>query len=161
MTTTNTNIENDITRVFQEEGPSTGTTGNLTVYGISQRNNPEMFTNGPPTEAQARVFYAAKYVVAPGFNNITDINLQAQLIDFGINSGPAIAIQKLQAILKVEVDGILGPLTLAAISAVDPKWLNNQLVGARCLMFANLALNSAANVQFIVGWITRAISYLD
>ena len=37
--------------------------------------------------------------------------------DFGVNSGPRTAIEKLQEVVGVKVDGVLGPKTLAAVRA--------------------------------------------
>ena len=158
-------IDDDITNILKEEGPPTNDPidkGGRTKYGISEKSHPEFWANGQdgPTEAQARTLYAQKYVRGPGFDKILDPSLQAQLIDYGVNSGPMVAIQKLQAILKVPVDGVLGLNTLSTITRVDPKWLNNQLVGARVLMFAKLVTNVPSQSKFLIGWITRAISFL-
>jgi lysozyme family protein len=43
------------------------------------------------------------------------------IYDYGVNSGPGRSIEYAQRALGVGVDGILGPITLAAIKAVDPK----------------------------------------
>ena len=42
--------------------------------------------------------------------------LDLALFDYAVNSGPSRATKALQAILKVKVDGALGPLTLGAIA---------------------------------------------
>jgi lysozyme family protein len=41
--------------------------------------------------------------------------------DYGVNSGPGRAIEYAQRILGVGVDGVMGPITLAAIKEIDPK----------------------------------------
>ena len=45
------------------------------------------------------------------------------VFDAAINSGPGRAVKWLQACVGVEVDGSLGPKSLAAIRAFDPKHL--------------------------------------
>jgi lysozyme family protein len=134
--------------------------GGPTAHGISQKANPEAWKNGPPTEAEARAIFESKYVLGPKFNLIEDPKLQAQLIDYGFNSGSYVAIQKLQAILKVPVDGILGPQTLEALSKSDIKEVNKQLVIARVTMLCRIIQKDPTQVKFAVGWMTRALSFL-
>ena len=43
------------------------------------------------------------------------------IYDYGVNSGPGRAIEYAQRVLNVGVDGILGPITLAALKAVEPR----------------------------------------
>jgi lysozyme family protein len=45
------------------------------------------------------------------------------VFDAAINSGPGRAVKWLQACVGVEVDGSLGPKSLAAVKAFDPKHL--------------------------------------
>ena len=137
-------------------------TGGRTQYGISERSHPEAWTDGQVTEKEAREIYLRKYVVGPGFHRIPPayIKLQAQLIDYGVNSGPAIATQKLQVILGVGVDGILGPQTIEAIILGDPRDLNNRLVRARVEMIARLVQKVPTNIKFLTGWLNRAMDFV-
>jgi lysozyme family protein len=134
--------------------------GGATFEGISQKANPEAWKNGPPTDAQVRAIYEAKYIKWPGFDKITDPQLQVQLIDFGINSGVQIAIQKLQEILGVKVDGQLGPMTLAALTTKDPKSINNQLVIARIKLIGRIVSKNPTQVRFVNSWLDRALQFL-
>lgn len=43
------------------------------------------------------------------------------LYDYGVNSGPGRSIEYAQRVLNVRVDGVMGPIALAAIKEVDPK----------------------------------------
>ncbi len=149
--------------IIKREGPPSNDPvdhGGPTAYGISQAANPDAWKNGPPTEAQARAIYESKYIKWPHFDQVTDPHLQAQLIDFGVNSGPGIAIQKLQAILGVGVDGVLGPQTLTALAAADPKVINNKLVVARVLMICKIVQKNPSPVKFILGGCDKALSFL-
>jgi lysozyme family protein len=134
--------------------------GGPTSYGLSQKANPEAWKNGPPTEAEARAIFESKYVLGPKFNLIEDPKLQAQLIDYGFNSGSYVAIQKLQTILKVPVDGILGPQTLEALKSADVKAVNTSLVIARVNMLCKIVQKSPDQLKFICGWCSRALSFL-
>lgn len=53
--------------------------------------------------------------------------LATSMMDFAVNSGPGRATKVLQEILGVDVDGALGPKTLAAVKEEDPKELIRKL----------------------------------
>lgn len=135
--------------------------GGRTQYGISERSNPEAWADGKVTAEEARAIYVKKYVEGPGFDKISDTQLRNQLIDFGVNSGPAVAISKLQAIVGVEVDGILGPETLAAISLLHPDDVCNSLVVARVKMICRIVQKNPNQLQFLLGWCDRALQFLQ
>lgn len=46
--------------------------------------------------------------------------LDLAVFDFGVNSGPTRAIKHLQKVLGVNIDGQIGPVTIAAARAADP-----------------------------------------
>lgn len=135
-------------------------TGGRTKYGISERFNPDLWANGPPTYEQARERFLQRYCEAPGYDHITFTPLRDQLTDFAVNAGTERATNTLQAILGVERDGKLGPLTLSALAARDAKDVNNRLVAARCAFYYSLAKARPSNKKFLKGWLTRAKRFL-
>jgi lysozyme family protein len=60
------------------------------------------------------------------------------VFDFGVNSGPSRAIKFAQGVVSVTEDGILGPLTLKAINAVDPSKFVIALCNARLAFMRGL-----------------------
>lgn len=157
-------VDTIITNIINTEGgyvDNPADKGGPTAFGISEKSNPDAWKNGPPSEAQARQIYMQKYVIGPGFDKITDKQLQAQLVDFGVNSGPAIAIMKLQTILGTNVDGVLGPSTLQALSRIHPEEANNLLMAARIKMICRIVQKTPSQVQFLEGWIDRALQFLE
>lgn len=73
------------------------------------------------------------------------------LFDFAVNSGPDRAARVLQAALRVAADGEIGPVTLAAVEAADPKRLVNDLCDRRLGFLRRLASFSV----FGRGWTRR------
>jgi lysozyme family protein len=149
--------------VIKREGPDTNDSldkGGRTSHGISEKANPEAWKDGKVTEAEARAIYEAKYVKAPHFDTVPDAHLRSHLIDFGVVSGPMIAIQKLQDILHVKADGILGPVTLDALSQQDAVKVNNQLVAARVRLIGRIVSRTVNQVRFLNGWLDRALQFL-
>lgn len=159
-------IDDDITQIEIEEGGDKVTVdpsdrGGRTQYGISEKSNPEAWKDGVVTEAEAREIYMQKYVITPKFNLITNPHLQSQLIDYGVNSGTYIAIQKLQTILGILPDGIIGPGTLDAISKYShPDKLNNLLVAERIKMICKIVVKDATQLKYLNGWTNRALEFI-
>ena len=156
-------IEEIITDVIKREGPETNDPldkGGRTAFGISEKSNPAAWADNVVTEEEARALYEKKYVEGPGFKRIHDPYLKTQLIDYGVNSGPQLAIMELQKILKVTVDGSIGPETLGAIDRVDNRHLNNMLVRARVKMFGRIVKKDISQVRFLEGWLDRALQFL-
>lgn len=115
------------------------------------------------TDDEARQIYHARYIVAPGFTpeNIPHEKLRAALIDEGVNAGPTVAIKHLQAALGVSVDGVLGPVTAAAVRMhASADGLLLQVVRLRCLRYGRIVQQNPSQRRFIVGWLDRAFDML-
>lgn len=78
----------------------------------------------------AEEIYETKYATACDFNEL-GAGKDCVVFDFGINSGPSRSIRYAQLVTRVTVDGILGPVTLAAINAADPRAFINALCDQR------------------------------
>lgn len=162
-----TDVDKLIDDIIQKEGGSKATNdphdkGGRTQYGISEKSFPEAWSDGKVTEQEAREIYLTKFVIGPGFSKIPPSHgkVQSVLVDWGVNSGPGIAIQNLQKLLVVPVDGILGPGTLAALVKADPVLLSSKLVRERVKMIARVVQKNPSQLKFLGGWLDRALSFL-
>ena len=158
-------IEEIITDILQREGGlvnNPADKGGRTDKGISEKYHPEAWADGKVTEAEARTIYLKKYVLTPGFDKIKGSHLQTQLVDFGVHSGPQLAIMKLQKILGgIVVDGVIGPETLAALEVIDDMdHLNNKLMCERIRMIGRIVGKDRSQAQFLNGWLERACQFL-
>ena len=70
--------------------------------------------------------------------DIMPSGLDYLLFDMAINSGPGRATKLLQAALSVTADGAIGPATLKAIQAADPKELIEKFSIERLQFYQNL-----------------------
>lgn len=123
----------------------------------------------------AKAIYRRRYVDAPGFDAVAALSpaVAAELVDTGVNMGPAVAARFLQRALNalnrqggdyadVPVDGIAGAATRKALSAYLATrgaegearllLLLNALQGAR---YVELCEGRAANEAFLYGWLRR------
>lgn len=136
--------------------------GGLTFAGVSKVSHPELWVNGPPSMEQVKQLYLERYIKGPGFDQIPASHdaLKHQLVDFGVNSGPMIAIMSLQRVLGASQDGKIGSKTLSALTDSDVRYVNNKLVKERVMMFARICKKAPSQVRFLSGWLDRALSFL-
>lgn len=122
--------------------------------------------------------YRRKYVAAPGFDGVIALSetVGAELVDTGVNMGPATAITFLQRLLNVlngggtlfadlVVDGQIGPGTLAALKAYRVRRGSegeevlvaalNALQGER---YVALAESRPTNEGFVYGWLRTRLA---
>jgi lysozyme family protein len=141
--------------------------GGRTKYGISERSHPEAWADGDVTRDEARSIYQKIYILAEHFERIKDLTLQHQVVDFGVPHGPNAATKLLQQLVGVNVDGMIGPQTLAAIDNYPAGklfgvevpgivLLNLAFRDARVIYDATIAKKQPKDLKFLLGWIKRA-----
>lgn len=133
--------------------------GGRTKYGISENAHPEAWVDGPPSLEVAKQIILLDYLVKPNIHRIQPDYLRDQVADFAVPSGPHIAIQHLQRLVGVDADGVLGPATFAALATRNPETIHTQLIDSRVLMFARLVQRRPKDLEFLYGWLRRALSF--
>lgn len=150
--------------------------GGPTNFGITEavaRNNGY---TGPmidmPMSVAERI-YLNRYIIKPQFNLIAEISeeLATEMIDTGVNMGPAIPTPFLQRLLNlmnqrgtkyadIFVDGAIGPITLDALDkfskyrgkeglVVLTKAMNNM----QAMRYIDIAEKKESQEDFIYGWL--------
>ena len=76
------------------------------------------------------------------------------LVDWVWASG-AYGIKIPQQILGVTIDGIVGPKTIAAVNAYDPKTLFDKIMIERIAFIDRICTSRPANKKFKKGWLNR------
>ena len=81
--------------------------------------------------------------------------LDFALFDFAVNSGPTRAIQHLQTIVKTRADGVIGPLTLAAVRTKTGQSGTALLIKSLCQSRLNFLSSLSSFATFGRGWRNR------
>lgn len=132
------------------------------------------FRGTSPTVADLRALTLdeAKRIIAQRFHDpdlagLTDEALRVQVLDYAYNSGKATAIRWLQrtanaflaraSVDRLNVDGMLGPRTVAIINSLPPIPLNNALAAER----AHAAYHGTMALKFAAGVAHRAIEFTE
>jgi lysozyme family protein len=101
------------------------------------------------------------YIQPRGIALLAGTALGPQLIDNAVLSGPRLAVQDLQGVLGVPVDGIIGPQTCEAYGRLDARVVGNRLAMARALRLARHVKKHPDQLVFLVGWLTRCHSFIE
>ncbi len=110
----------------------------------------------------ARAIYRRRFILDPGFLEISDELLRYQVVDAGVHSGPRRASRWLQqAVGGVTVDGRVGPKSLAAVNDADPHRLGIRFAVLRLRFLGELIERDRSQAKWADGWVTRATSFLD
>lgn len=178
-----TDIDAMIDELIEREGgyvDNAADRGGATRFGITERVARDNGYNGPMRElprALAAAIYRRRYWQAPGFDRVAAIapRVAAELLDTGVNMGPAVAVGFLQRALNalnrqgrdfpdVEPSHVIDAPTLAALTAyVARRGATGEAVllkavealqGAR---YIELAERRPANESFVNGWLARRI----
>lgn len=110
---------------------------------------------------EAKEIYRQMFVTAPGFlpGRFDFDPLRVQLIDFGVNSGPARAIRWLQRVCQyTPVDGRLTPALLLYVNRL-PGWLVNDALVAARLYMVDATSDAPDQKRFEEGWEDRALLF--
>jgi lysozyme family protein len=176
--TTNPKIEEMLKTIIAHEGGYCnvpGDKGGATNFGVTLavlrecRNDPSLDADDVKnmTLAEAKEIYAEKYYHDPKID-MAPLELQPQLLDIAVNSGPGKAIKILQQVLvdlgkKVAVDGGMGPATAKAAQEAcnEHTWkvVNNKIAESRLAFYNRIVERDPVQAKFLKGWTTRANSF--
>lgn len=90
------------------------------------------------TRREAAEIYRANYWLPMRCGDLPG-PVALMLFDFGVNAGGRTAVKALQRVAGVTDDGSVGPKTLAAVRAMDPMKLLDQMAEARLAYYRGLA----------------------
>ena len=142
--------------------------GGSTNYGITQRTL-KQYRGRPVTvgelraleEGETRLIYERLYIRGPGFDRIRSRRLRALVIDCAVNHGPSRAARWLQAAVGTRVDGVFGPLTLAAANAAEEETLYKRVLAQRCRFYGQIIARDPSQAAFAAGWAARLAEFIE
>lgn len=135
--------------------------GGETKFGISKRSYPTVDIKNLTLE-QAADIYRRDWWDKYRYGEIKDLAVATKVFDLSVNMGPSAAHRILQRAVnfvsaaELKVDGILGPLTLAAVNAADPEKVLQMMRYKAAEYYHALAKRSAESRVFLLGWLNRA-----
>ena len=145
---------------------SPGDRGGPTKYGITLATLTAL--RGPATTAadvealtaaDATAIYHHTYIQSPHFDAITSMSLRALVVDWGVTSGPHAPSIALQSAVGVKQDGVLGPVTLAAINGGSGATIFSSVLYQRETFYHAIASADPSQQKFLAGWLNRCEAF--
>lgn len=140
--------------------------GGETNFGISRRF---LKSQGIPCSGSLRLLtrehavrlYRQFFWEKLGLQRLDSQLLASKVFDVAVNMGPRRAVLLLQEACcalgsTVEVDGRLGPITVAAANALDPQTLVNSLCRLQAQHYRHIVDADPTQHEFLHGWLKRA-----
>ena len=131
--------------------------GGATNFGILQREMPGVDIRSI-TRDQAISFYLSNYWNKVLYANLTSQQVATKLFDMHVNLGlvPAVRIaQHALGFQDANVDGNMGPMTVAAINAANPGSFLSAVVGLVVSHYKFLEAKNPKLMVFDRGWMAR------
>jgi lysozyme family protein len=129
--------------------------GGETIWGITRRDHPDLWVNGPPSVEQAKARYRSVYWKPVCADDLPE-QIRFDVFDAAVNSGRGNAVRWLQRAAGVADDGRIGPVTVAAVHQADPARLLARFNGHRLKFMASLSTWPS----FGRGWANRVAENL-
>lgn len=133
--------------------------GGKTMYGITEAVARRAGYRGDMAELPldlAKRIYRAEYWDAVRADELP-AGIRHVMFDAAVNSGPGQAIKWLQRAVGVADDGVLGPVTLAAVGALSADGVRTRLIAQRLRFMASLPNWPA----FGRGWARRMCDLME
>lgn len=127
--------------------------GGETKYGIDKRSHPEVNIKELTVDEAKDIYfteYWTKFKCEQFPKPVGEV-----YFDCCVNTGAKQSNKFIQRAVGTEADGIIGPKTLAAAQAKDPKVLANSIIGQRQKFYEDLADNRSSLRKFLKGWTNR------
>jgi lysozyme family protein len=143
------------------KGEVTKDADGITRFGLLNTWNPELasqnfYTCDSCTALSiAKVTYRRRYWDKFRGDDITADMVAAEVLSFDVNDGTE-AIILVQHCLELTADGVVGPITLAAINVQDPQTFVYKLETAQIAYYQDIVARNPAKAKYLDGWINRA-----
>ena len=157
------NFETAVNSLFQEEGGyvnDKADAGGETKYGISKRSYPNLDIKNL-TISDAGNIYKRDFWLPNRYASINDQTVATKVLSMAVNMGSINANILLQRSCNecgemVVADGVIGPVTLAAINRLDGKILL-EVYRQKCReYYYKIVMTHPKFEKFLKGWIKRA-----
>ena len=146
-----------------------GDRGLRTYAGVSERANPRwpgwklIDSGADPAEIKASVheLYRTQYWQPIQGGQIMSDDVAEMLFGAAVHTGVRRAIGLAQQVVESEVDGIMGPNTLAAINGMDPERFEERFALAMINRYRTICNRDRSQTKFLLGWLNRIYGELE
>lgn len=141
--------------------------GGLTFCGITRKNYPgwpgwAVIDRGEtPSLDSVRQFYKAEYWDRLHLGEVENQGVAGSLLSFHVVTSSKAASLLAQAVVGATPDGVIGPKTIAAINAMDPKLFIALYALAKVARYRDIVMRDRSQGANLLGWINRTLRDLQ
>lgn len=141
--------------------------GGLTFCGITRKNYPNwpgwsVIDRGEtPSLESVRQFYREEFWDRLHLGEITSQAVAGSLLSFHVVTSSKAATLLAQAVVGATPDGVIGPKTIAAINAMDPKLFVAMYALAKIARYRDIVMRDRSQIANLLGWINRTLRDLQ
>lgn len=89
---------------------------------------------------------------------VGDDFVASMLMNIAVNQGKKSVAKKIQRILHVNADGVIGPITMGALNATNRDAFVYQFIIETVDLYTHIINKDRGQKKFIVGWLNRAMA---
>lgn len=130
--------------------------GGETNFGIDKRSHPKENIKNLTKERAAEIYWN-DYWLKSCAEHLPKL-IAIAYFDSAVNTGIKQANRFLQRAVSVNDDGIVGPVTLNAVTHAEPKSTANRLIDYRQAFYESLADSRPKLRGFLKGWTNRNVN---
>jgi lysozyme family protein len=139
-----------------------GQNDHISRFGITLENyGNDFFARAHITEDEAKKWYLDNYWTPLRLDEIKDSKLSTILFDQCVNQGSPTIIKRLQSLLNLTTDGVMGSKTIEAINASNAKEVSFKLLMLNMQAYIQICQKNPKKVTFLLGWTNRVFSLLS
>jgi len=140
-----------------------GDRGGQTYAGIARKMHPgwagwAAIDRGdiPPSQL-VRDFYLANFWRPILADSLNEQAVARNIFDFAVNAGVPVAVRLAQIVAGATPDGKAGPMTVAALNAMDPALFVANYALAKLARYRDIVTRDRTQQKFLLGWINRTL----
>lgn len=144
-----------------------GDRGGLTYAGIARNMNPQWtgwaaIDRGEiPRSELVRVFYREGWWEPLRGDDIANQDVAESIFNFAVNTSgygrPKVAAKLAQVVVGTTPDGAIGPVTVTAINAMEPRLFLALYTLAKIARYRDIVRKDRTQIRFILGWLNRSL----
>lgn len=140
-----------------------GDRGGMTYAGIARKMHPrwsgwaDIDMGRTPSAEAVSDFYRAHFWNPIDGDQLKSQRIAQTIFDFGVNTGTGVAVKLAQLIVGQTPDGVIGPLTLAALNGYDEDLFVVTYALAKVARYRDIVTRDRSQQKFFLGWINRAL----
>ena len=118
---------------------------------------PANIDRDPEIREQVGTFYLNQFWNKIKGDDIQNQEIAESIFDFAVNAGVATSAALAQLVIKAKTDGVIGPQSIAAITAFDPEHFLAAVTVAKIARYVSIVKKRPTSRKYFYGWILRAL----